>query len=144
MHYELKQLEKNDPALLETYHELMYYFYICLNINRVRGSTNSLKTCVKYLFPVLDGILKDLQLLVEDAQIANMMVWSGHEDIVLDEDDGEYEKGDIFFSFHRQAGHPLSRKAMLAGYLSAWLKKCVIPSPPHNGITPLAIFPAIQ
>ena len=104
---ELKQFRKRIPALFETYRELMYYFYIYLDINCVSESTNSLKTWVKYLFPILDKILEDLQL-VEDVHITNMMVSSGHEDIVLDEDDGEYEKGDIFLSFHHQDGRPLS------------------------------------
>ena len=38
----------------------------------------------------------------------------------------------------------LSHKALLAGFLLAWLKRCAIPSPPIAIITPLAIFLAIQ
>ena len=37
-------------------------------------------------------------------------------DIVLEEDDGIYEKGDILRSFHHQARQPMSRKALLAGF----------------------------
>ena len=59
-------------------------------------SMNSLKTWAEYLFPILDGVLEDLQLSVDDVQIAKMMTSSGHKDIVLDKDDGRYEKGDIF------------------------------------------------
>jgi len=36
------------------------------------------------------------------------------------------------------------RKALLAGFLSVWLKKCVVSSPPHNGILSWVLFPAIQ
>ena len=79
-----------------------------------------------------------------DKHISKTMVTSGHMDVVLDEDEGEYEKGDMFLSFHCQAARPISRKAMLAGYLSAWLKRCVIPSPPYDEITPRAIFLAVQ
>ena len=32
-----------------------------------------------------------------------------HEDVVLEEDDGEYERGDVFLSFHRQASRQISR-----------------------------------
>jgi len=39
----------------------------------------------------------------------------GHED-VLEEDDSEYEQGDTFLSFHRQAKRSISRKALLAGF----------------------------
>jgi len=71
------------------------------------------------------------------------MASSGHDDIVYEEDDEEYEKGDTFLSFHRQARRPLSRKTLLVGYLSAWLKKCVILSPTHNGISPMKISPVV-
>ena len=36
------------------------------------------------------------------------------------------------------------RKALLAGFLSVWLKKCVAPSPSHDGILSWVLFPAIQ
>ena len=32
----------------------------------------------------------------------------------------------------------------MAGHLSTWLKRCVIPSPPHDGITPFVSFSTIQ
>ena len=67
-----------------------------------------------------------------------------HEDVVLEEDDGEYERGDVFLSFHCQASRPIFRQALLAGYLLAWLKRCVIPLPPHDGIMSLVILPAVQ
>jgi len=47
--------------------------------------------------------------------------------MVLEEDDDTYEKG--LRSFHHQARRPKSRKALLAGFLSVWLKRCVVPSP---------------
>jgi len=64
------------------------------------------------------------------------------DDIVYEEDNREYEKGDKFLSFHRQAGRLMSRKALLAGYLSAWLKKRDSISS-SDGIMPLAIFSAV-
>ena len=67
----------------------------------------------------------------------------GHEDIVPKEDDGEYKWADTFLSFHREAEKPISQKALLAGFLSAWLKRCVILSLPHDGITPSVILPTI-
>jgi len=79
-----------------------------------------------------------------DKHISKTIVTSGHMDVVLNEDEGEYEKGDTFLSFHCLAARPISRKAMLAGYLSVWLKRCVIPSPPHDGITPLTIFLGVE
>ena len=71
------------------------------------------------LLKVFIGTLKDLQVLVKNRRIARAMKASGNGDIVFKEDDGEYEKGDTFLSFHRQARRPLSRRALLACYLSA-------------------------
>ena len=71
------------------------------------------------------------------------MVSSAHENVVLEEDNKIYEKGDKFKSFHRQAKHPISRKALLAGFLSVWLKKYVIPSPPHDRILSWVLLPAV-
>jgi len=56
----------------------------------------------------VDGPLEDLQTLVEDKRIAKAMKAGGHEDIVLEEDDGEYKRRDTFLSFHRQAKRPIS------------------------------------
>ena len=72
------------------------------------------------------------------------MTSSGHEDIVLEEDNGIYEKGDRFKSFHHQAKHSIARKTLLAGFLSVWLKKCVVPSPMHDRILSWVLFPSIQ
>jgi len=59
---------------------------------------------------------------VADVDIEAMMVVSGHDDVVLEKDDGIYEKGDKFKKFHRQARQLMSRQALLAGFLSVWLK----------------------
>ena len=72
------------------------------------------------------------------------MISNAHEDVILEEDDDINEKGDKFKSFHRHAKHPISRKALLAGSLSVWLKKCVIFSPPHDGSLSWVLLPAVQ
>jgi len=43
------------------------------------------------------------------------MISNAYEDVVLEEDYVIYKKEDRFKSFHRQAKHPISRKALLAG-----------------------------
>ena len=50
--------------------------------------------------------------------IARMMASSGHGDVILDEDDEIYEKGNMFTSFHHQESQSMSRKAFLASFLS--------------------------
>ena len=65
-------------------------------------------------------------------------------DIVLEEDDGTYEKGDILRSFHHQARRPTSRKALLAGFLSVWLKRCVVPSPSSDIVLLTVLLPVVR
>ena len=50
----------------------------------------SLKNMTDYLFPTLDGISEDIQVLIADEYIARMMTSSGHDNIVLEEDDGVF------------------------------------------------------
>ena len=52
---------------------------------------------------------------------------AGRGDVVLTEDVGEYAEGETFKSFHHQARHPLSKKAVLAVFLSIWLKNVLFP-----------------
>ena len=78
-----------------------------------------------------------------NVDIEAMMVVKGHDDVALEEDDGIYEKGDEFKSFHCQANHPMSRQALPTGFLSVWLK-CVVSSLLHDRILPTTLFPAVQ
>ena len=50
-----------------------------------------------------------------------MMREYDHGDIVLEEDDGIYEKGDTLKSSSGSSSD--SRKVLLAGFLSVWLKR---------------------
>ena len=44
-----------------------------------------------------------------EKKIAKAMKARNYEDVVMKEDGDEYERGDVFLSFHRQASMPLSR-----------------------------------
>jgi len=53
---ELALLEKQEPALFETYRKLMCHFYICLDIHGgYKGSSNILRSWADYLFPSLEN-----------------------------------------------------------------------------------------
>ena len=73
-----------------------------------------------------------------------MMRKHDHRDVLLEEDDGIYEKGDTFKSFHHQARQPISRKVLLAGFLLVSLKRCVVPSPLHDAILLMALLSAVH
>jgi len=96
---ELEQLEKYELALYETYSELMCHFCLCLDLHPSHRNTNILKVWAEYLFPVVGRPLEDLQALVEENRIAKVMKISGYEDVVFEEDNDAYDKGDTFFNF---------------------------------------------
>ena len=73
-----------------------------------------------------------------------MMREHDHGDVVLEEDDDIYEKGDTLKSFHYQARQLISQKALLAGFLSVWLKRCEVLSPSSDAILPTALLPAVR
>ena len=116
--HELQQLRYQNTTLKETFLELMCYFHICLNIHYVRGNVNRLKSWKNYLFPYQDSTPEEIHALIPDPEIEARMAASGCYDVIFEEDDGVYEKGDFFKSYHHQARQPLSLPAILAGFLS--------------------------
>ena len=78
----------------------MYDFDIFLDFYLSRGNVNSLKSWVEYLFPVVDGMVESLPTLVLDKRISKAMKAEEHENVILEEDDGEYERGDTFLNSH--------------------------------------------
>ena len=89
--------------MFETYRELMCHFYICLDVHGgYKGSSNSLKCWADYLFPTLKEALEEARFGVVEEDILRMMREHDHRDVVLEEDDGIYEKGDTLKSFHNQ------------------------------------------
>ena len=95
------------------------------------------------LVPNLENAPEEAHYGVVEEDIFQRMREHIHGDIVLEEDDGIYEKGDVFRSFHHQACQPMSQKALLAMFLSVWLKSCVVPSPSSDVILPTALLPAV-
>jgi len=46
----------------------------------------------------------------------------------------------VFESFHHQARVLISDRALLAGFLMIWLKRCVVPTPPHEVIVANVVY----
>ena len=55
------------------------------------------------MFPNLENAPEEAQCGVADEDIFRRMMHHAQGDIVLEEDDGIYEKGDVLRSFHHQA-----------------------------------------
>jgi len=117
----------------------MCHFYICSGIHgNHKGVSSSLKSWGDYLFPNLENTPEEAQCGVADEDIFRKMKEHAQGDIVLEEDDGIYEKGDIL-----RSGQPMSRKALLAGFLSVWLKRCMVPYPSSDVVLPIVLLSAI-
>ena len=50
----------------------------------------------------------------------------------------------VFESFHHQARVPISDRALLASFLMLWLKRCVVPTLPHEVIVADVVYPAVR
>ena len=75
-----------------------------------KGSSNSLKGWADYLFPTLEEALEEARFGEVEEKIFRMMREHDHEDVILEEDTGIYEKRDTLKSFHHQARQSISRK----------------------------------
>ena len=96
------------------------------------------------MFPNLEDAPEAAHCGVTDEDIFRRMQEHSQGDMILEEDDGPYEKGGILRSFHHQTCRPMSRKALLADFLSVWLKRCVVPSPSSDVILLTVLLPAIR
>ena len=67
-----------------------------------KGASCSLKSWENYLFPDLEGTPEAAHCGVADEDIFRRMQEHSQGDLILDEDDGPYEKGDILRSFHHR------------------------------------------
>ena len=99
---ELQKLISQNGALYETFRELLCHFKIYLDIHGVRGNFKRLKNWANY-FPHLDNSLEEIQATNSNAEIEARMVASECGDVIFEEDDGEYEKGESCKSYHHQA-----------------------------------------
>ena len=49
----------------------------------------------------------------------------------------------VFESFHYKARIPISDRALLVGFLMLWLKRCVVPTLPHEVIVADVVYTAV-
>jgi len=72
-----------------------------MDVHNARGNAKGMKVWADYLFPVLEDAPQEVQFPISDTDINWKMTSSGYKDIVLEEDDDIYKKGDRFKSFYR-------------------------------------------
>jgi len=146
---ELKRLQSEHPAIYKTYWELMCHYHICFDQTCGKKKTGvyvSHKNWADYLFENLDKkgapvapLGPSDRVTVETRIFESLPVL-----FTLGSDLDGFKAGTTFESFHHQAVTPISAKALLAGYLMLWLKRCVVPcSQSFEVVTAEVIYPAV-
>ena len=86
---ELALLKKQEPALFETYWELMCHLYICSSMHGShKGASYSSKSWGNYLFPNLEDSPEATHCGVADKDIFQRMQEHSQGDMILEENDG--------------------------------------------------------
>ena len=61
----------------------------------------------------------------------------------IESNEDTFKSDMVFESFHHQAQIPISDRALLAGFLMLWLKRCVVPTLPHEVIVADVVYPVV-
>jgi len=54
-----------------------------------------------------------------------------------------FKSDTVFESFHHQARTLISNRALLAGFLLLWLKRCIVPMLPHEVLVTGVVYPVV-
>ena len=61
----------------------------------------------------------------------------------MESNEDTFRSDAVFESFHHQAKILISDRALLAGLLALWLKRCMVPKLPHEVIVADVVYPTI-
>jgi len=141
---ELHLLKRDDPQVYKTYWEVLCHFYICAQVTRRRSGGVKQVSWANYLFC---GLWEKLSLVSRlatstDAEITERISESVTS-YTTESNKDTFKADTVFNSFHQQARIPISDRALLAGFLMLWLKRCVVPNPPHVVIVADIVYLAI-
>ena len=95
----LKKLSTKSPEVFDVFRELTNHFQICIDLhNQGRGSCNGMKMWADYLFTNLDDAEEEIRVLstISMEEVASRMEEAGRRDLTLEENEGEYRKGETF------------------------------------------------
>src|SRR3954470_15181309 len=122
---ELKLLKTQDPELYSTYWEVLCHFFICRESkDRGRGGV-VFSTWAEYLFPGI-GADRVQELTVLSETKARQLALQSK--VTLSESLAGSSSRAPPKNFCYFGRRPLTSRARLAGFLSIWLGKCVVPT----------------
>jgi len=141
---ELHLLKKEDPQVYETYWEVLYHFHICGQISSWRNRGVKQMPWASYLFNGINEKDSPVTSLAPctDEKIAER-IDASVSSYTTESNEDTFRPDTVFESFHHQAQVPISDRALLAGFLMLWLKRCVVPTLPHEVIVADVVYPAV-
>jgi hypothetical protein len=142
---ELQIIRRDGAELYETYWELLCHFHICLHLTGARSGGVKQACWANYLFPGVEdkrSPIGRLKVATNDEIEERISQTVGFYTTESAED--AFKADTTFESFHHQARTPISDRALLAGFLMLWLKKCVVPTLPHEAISMDVVYPAVM
>ena len=78
-----------------------------------------------------------------DEEIEDRVAQASEGFYTTESNEDAFEPDTVFESYHHQARVPISDRALLAGFLLLWLKRCVVPTLPHEVIVADVVYPAV-
>ena len=95
-----------------------------------------------YLFGSLEKKSSLVSRLVAstDAEVTEK-IYESVTSYVIELNEDTFKPDTVFDSFHHQARISFSDRVLLAGFLMLWLKRCIVPTPPHKVIIADVVYP---
>jgi len=141
---ELHLLKKEDPQVYETYWKVLCHFNICDQISSWRNRGVKQISWASYLFNGINEKDSPVTSLAPctDEEIAERINVSVSSYTTKSNED-TFRPDTVFESFYHHGRVPISDRALLAGFLMLWLKRCVVPTLPHKVIVTDVVYPAV-
>src|SRR4051812_11108535 len=122
---ELELLKMQDPELYSTYWEVLCHFFICgESKSRGRGGV-VFSTWAEYLFPGIAADQVEEYTVLSELEARQLALESK---VTLKEPVAGSSSGAPPRNFCYFGRRPMTSRARLAGFLSIWLGKCVVPT----------------
>src|SRR3954470_22498838 len=122
---ELELLKIQDPELYSTYWEILCHFFICGELkDRGRGGV-AFSTWAEYLFPGIGADQVEELTVLSELKARKLALESK---VTLKESVAGSSSRTPPRNFCYFGRRPLTSRARLAGFLSIWLGKCVVPT----------------
>jgi len=140
---ELHLLKKSDPLVYETYWEVLCHFHICGQVTGWRSGGVKQISWANYIFPEVNKTDPMTRLAPSTDEEIIERISASTSSYTTESNENTFKSYTIFESFHYQAKVLMSNRTLLAGFLMLLLKRCVVPTLPHEVIIADVVYPGV-